>query len=70
MRKRQTYFKPTTTVLQMDVSHALLAGSGKINKFKIKVDDETTSSSEVKNQNPDDIDANKNSAIWDDDIWK
>ena len=54
----------------MDVSHALLAGSGKINKFKIKVDDETTSSSEVKNQNPDDIDANKNSAIWDDDIWK
>ena len=62
--------KPTTTVLQMDVSHALLAGSGEINKFKIKVDDETTSSSGVKNQNPDDIDANKNSAIWDDDIWK
>lgn len=71
MRKRQTYFKPTTTVLQMDVSHALLAGSGKINKFRIKVDDDATiSGSGAISGNPDDIDANKNSAIWDDDIWK
>lgn len=55
----------------MDVSHALLAGSGKINKFGIKVDDDATiSGSGAISGNPDDIDANKNSAIWDDDIWK
>ncbi len=70
MRKRQTYLKPTTTVMQMDVSHALLAGSGKINKFGIKVDEnETVSESGAKNENPDDIDANKNSETWNDDIW-
>ncbi len=70
MRKRQTYLKPATTVMQMDVSHALLAGSGKINKFGIKVDEnETVSGSGAKNENPDDIDANKNSETWNDDIW-
>lgn len=54
----------------MDVSHALLAGSGKIKKFGIKIDEkETISGSGAKNENPDDIDANKNSEIWNDDIW-
>ncbi len=69
MRERQTYLKPTTTVLQMDVSHALMAGSGQINKFNLKVDEENVNSS-VNKGNPDDIDANKNNSIWSDEIWK
>ncbi len=71
MRKRQSYLKPTTTVLHLDMSHALLAGSNELNKYGIKVDEkDETSGSGAKEENPDEIDANKNSGIWSDEIWK